>query len=283
MFGRVFFCAAEKNNFVKMYRKKGLKMCEIMAILEASDSDSDDEAMNIQASDNINVVYVPPNVDENSDNEHIAEDEMCRVDNVDANLRMDIAGTVELEYDNHLLPDAVEEVEVRAAECVRVVPVVSNFKKVTEFGVPKWTRSAPTYDKEPVNVESVHCEKIAKDIGNLSPYELFSKFLDTQMYDYMLEQTHKYAQQKLDHAFVLQPWELKRFIGILFLSGYNTRPEIRSYWNLSPDQSCPIVSQAMSRNRFVEWISTIMHWPITVLRSVVKSGGGPSSSIPSEI
>jgi hypothetical protein len=46
--------------------------------------------------------------------------------------------------------------------------------------------------------------------------------------------------------------DIKQFIGILMLSGYNKLPRERIYWSLDEDVGVKLVSNVISRNRFQE-------------------------------
>ncbi|KAF2905419.1 hypothetical protein ILUMI_00758 [Ignelater luminosus] len=48
----------------------------------------------------------------------------------------------------------------------------------------------------------------------------------------------------------LKKHELKRFLGILFLSGCHFLPQWKLYWSNSPDFGIPIVNKTMPRSRF---------------------------------
>lgn len=56
-----------------MRRVKCLTMEEAVALVLASDSE-DEEAVAVQESQNVDIVYVPPPVDQQSDEENINED-----------------------------------------------------------------------------------------------------------------------------------------------------------------------------------------------------------------
>ena len=44
--------------------------------------------------------------------------------------------------------------------------------------------------------------------------------------------------------------EMRTFIGILLLSGYNSVPRRRLYWSNKPETRNELVAQSMQRNRF---------------------------------
>lgn len=107
-----------------MPSKKYLRIEEVIAILE--DEDENEEIAAVASSSNVNVVYIPPDADEISDEEKIDDNVM----NDNGAIDVDIAGTVELEYESE---DESENDKI--AE-----PTTKRYKSINEFNVPKWTR-----------------------------------------------------------------------------------------------------------------------------------------------
>ena len=60
----------------------------------------------------------------------------------------------------------------------------------------------------------------------------------------------KYAQQKnyLDFNCIAEDYMV--FTGILLLSGHRRQPREELYWSLDPNFDCPLVREAMTKNRF---------------------------------
>lgn len=87
---------------------------------------------------------------------------------------------------------------------------------------------------------------------NLSPVELFELFFDDSVIDLLVEQTRSYA------LFLNMPdpevtkEEIKCFLGVLVLSGYNRLPGKKCYWDSGTDMRNEMVYNAMRRNRFVQ-------------------------------
>lgn len=61
---------------------------------------------------------------------------------------------------------------------------------------------------------------------------------------------YKYYHQNNNTGTLCTVSEMKRFLGILFLSGYSTVPAINDYWSTNPTLGREIVRQSMSRNKF---------------------------------
>lgn len=85
-------------------------------------------------------------------------------------------------------------------------------------------------------------------LGGKSPYELFSLFFDDQVVNMIVNYSNEYATQS-NSELALKPFELQRFIGILFLTGYHVLPHWKMYWG-QDHNGLPIVKQAFPRSRF---------------------------------
>ena len=75
----------------------------------------------------------------------------------------------------------------------------------------------------------------------------------------LLHETSQYANRdknKLQFKVTLE--ELKNFIGLIFLSGYNIRFAERNYWSVDPDFRCDTFCETMSRNQLFE-IKLFLH------------------------
>lgn len=94
---------------------------------------------------------------------------------------------------------------------------------------------------------------------SLSCVDIFEMFFDNEIIEYLVEESQKYA------IFLNQPdpkisaAEMKCFLAILILSGYNTLPSKRMYWDLQDDAKNILVSNSMRRNRFIQ-IQRFLHF-----------------------
>ena len=74
-----------------------------------------------------------------------------------------------------------------------------------------------------------------------------------------MEDTNRYANQdKNNLQLTVTNDEMMKFIGIIFLYGYNQRTGETDYWSKSPDLECLIVASAMSQKRF-QHIKSYLH------------------------
>ena len=75
----------------------------------------------------------------------------------------------------------------------------------------------------------------------------------------LLNETNQYANRdKNKPQFKVTLEELKNFIGLIFLSGYNIRLAERSYWSVDPDLRCNEFCETMSRSQYFE-IKSFLH------------------------
>lgn len=71
----------------------------------------------------------------------------------------------------------------------------------------------------------------------------------------MVEQTNLYANQNNDTSFSVSKEEMKVYIAILIISGYNKLPSKRNYWSHGNDFRNSAIYNVMRRNKFDEIMS----------------------------
>lgn len=86
----------------------------------------------------------------------------------------------------------------------------------------------------------------------LSPVQLFELFFSEELLQEIVNQTTNYALFKNCHSPNVSIEDLKVFLGILILSGYNNLPSKRSYWETAKDMRNEMVVEAMRRDRFLQ-------------------------------
>jgi len=100
----------------------------------------------------------------------------------------------------------------------------------------------------PPVLADVHPELICK-----TPVELFEAMFDEEMFDHMKQQFELYAKREKNVPdFSTSAAEIRKFVGIQLLSGYNCLPRERDYWSTADDLGCNIVTKTMPKNRFQE-------------------------------
>lgn len=175
------------------------------------------------------LAIIPPDVDELTDEENIADDEILPAREVTEVQIPDIVGTLEF---HSVVPS--EEPEVLAPR-----------------GKPKWSKSLPKYDTSPVNIEENKVEELQL-YSSKNPKQIFDLFFTDDIKSMFVNYSNKYAKDKNNHTFSINKNDLEKFIGILILTGYHTLPQVRLYWSRDSDKEVPLVRQTMSRNRFEE-------------------------------
>lgn len=131
------------------------------------------------------------------------------------------------------------------------------YKPLSAFDTPKWTKRSNREGQFEYNIapEPQPLNELQNDLVNnlkeKSAIELFKLFFDAEVLTMIIDETNRYAQQK-NSNFLLHERDLKRFLGILVLSGYHTVPSVRDYWSNNPTLGVDIVKQCMSRNRFLD-------------------------------
>ena len=82
--------------------------------------------------------------------------------------------------------------------------------------------------------------------------EIFGQFFDSSVFTLIIEESVRYARQKNDFDFNLDDADIKNFIGILILSGYNRLPRQRMYWESGLDCGVEAVKNTMSYTKFTK-------------------------------
>lgn len=85
---------------------------------------------------------------------------------------------------------------------------------------------------------------------NKTVIDLFEMFIDTEIIEFLVQEASKYALFKNYLDPKVSQEEMKCFIAILILSGYNDLPSKRMYWEQRLDTRNELVYNAMRRNRF---------------------------------
>ena len=87
--------------------------------------------------------------------------------------------------------------------------------------------------------------------GGKSMYEIFLLFFSDAMITLLVDQTNLYATRDKNMAnFGVDHAEMRKFLGLLLISGYHSLPSEEDYWSTAEDLEAPIFSKTMSRDRF---------------------------------
>lgn len=83
-----------------------------------------------------------------------------------------------------------------------------------------------------------------KKFRNKGPLELFELMFDDEVFDLLLEETRNYALFCNEPDPNLTKEEIKVFVGILILSGYNKKPGKKFFWDSQSDMGNNLVIQS---------------------------------------
>jgi hypothetical protein len=98
------------------------------------------------------------------------------------------------------------------------------------------------------NIQMTSCispEINYKKYSDFSPIDLFELFVDEEILEHLRSEITKYALFKNETDPKVTINELKVFITILFLSGYNVMPSKKDYWDSAGDLGNPYIIYAM--------------------------------------
>lgn len=91
-----------------------------------------------------------------------------------------------------------------------------------------------------------------KQFLDKSPIEIFELFVDEDMVEHFVSETKKYAIFKNCPDPQISADDIRTFIAILIVSGYDVKPSKRHYWDSGLDMKNCMISESMRRDRFVQ-------------------------------
>ena len=90
-------------------------------------------------------------------------------------------------------------------------------------------------------------------LTTMIPLQLFEVLFTDAMFEHLKVQFELYASRDLNiQSFDTDTDEIRKFLGIILLSGYNALPMEQDYWSTADDMGCKAVARAMPKNRFLE-------------------------------
>ncbi|KAF2888750.1 hypothetical protein ILUMI_17423 [Ignelater luminosus] len=104
---------------------------------------------------------------------------------------------------------------------------------------------------DPIKKDTYFPKDCLDKYKNMIPVEIFELFIDEEVVTVFVTETKKYALSKNKSNMNVHSEEIKAFLGILILSGYNALPGKKCYWNTRSDMKNKLVSECMQRDRFL--------------------------------
>nr|XP_034824577.1 piggyBac transposable element-derived protein 2-like [Maniola hyperantus]XP_034832956.1 piggyBac transposable element-derived protein 2-like [Maniola hyperantus] len=222
---------SKQQIFLARNNYKGLEEA-VDAILHDSDDDEFDLAI------------IPPDPSALTDEEEGADEDM-----VSSFIPHDVPGTIEI-FTNRT--DGGNEYS--SSDDSDNEPLASKRRRqdVTRRTIPTWHKCPPSYTSTSQRTSEV-CDKtnaIREELKGLNPVQIFEKLFDEDIVDIIISNSILYSNQNNRHDFQLDSCDLKKFLGVLILSGYHKLPREPMYWSLDEDIRVELIARAISRHRF---------------------------------
>lgn len=121
-----------------------------------------------------------------------------------------------------------------------------DLKLASKPNVPKFTKGDLQYANHKFSCGDY------SEYSSMSCVEIFELFYTDEILQMISKETTNYALFKNSPDPQVTIQELRVFLGILILSGYNILPSKRNYWENSKDLKNVMVAEAMRRDRFMQ-------------------------------
>lgn len=188
-----------------------------------------------------------------------AEDTIHSADVVVTGVQEGGIGSDEEDFEDDDLQDATYIPTETAVEVDVIIPDDNSTCETTRSeDCPRWRKMhIPTIAKESSHLKpNLHASKKLSEhfpeLSNCSEWDIFLKIFD-DIIELLVVETNTYAQRdKNCPSFSIDKQEMLNFLGLVIMSGYNLRTNLRDYWSRSKDLECPLFAETMSRNRFLE-------------------------------
>lgn len=239
-----------------MYQRKYLSAKEIDDLMNQSSDEEDETPKQVRNARSVDIVAIPPPVDQLSDNEDIDD---TQIQQHGDEFPTEIAGEVEIQCE--LMDDFVpeepmevtyEEVEVPVFDANAPSTSIQANEPPFQFTAPKWNKRNYDFSKVPTDLSFEKAEQLYTAIGALNPVQLFELFFDCEVIQLITESTNKYAHVDCnDPTFITNTDEIRKFIGILMFTGIHTVPFIKGYWSDNPMFGLKVIKDVLPRDRFL--------------------------------
>ncbi|KAK3878905.1 hypothetical protein Pcinc_016491 [Petrolisthes cinctipes] len=200
--------------------------------------------------DTIDIIHVPPPVDELTDEEDLDEDVIDDEFADPSFLPPEVSGTVELHQ--------YEETRSKDASDTEYEQPQKKTKSTKSCSI-KWKKKDQIFSSQTQQNAERRREELKLKLRGKCDVELFELFLTDELLEIIVDQSEKYATQKNRHGFSLTSNCQKKFLGILLFSGYRKLPSEWHYWSLDEDLDTGLVRNSMPRNRYTE-IKRYLHF-----------------------
>ncbi|XP_046972429.1 piggyBac transposable element-derived protein 2-like [Vanessa cardui] len=193
----------------------------VIAVLEDSDSEADYE-----------FAIIPPEPSVVTDEEEGADEQLT------ASLPRDVPGNIEVFRSNK------DKIPCGDPDSSDDEPLAEKSKRSRrQPDQPVWRTCSPIYSyRTQERTDVIDRQKLVKEkFQDLTPVQIFEKIFDEEVISLIITNTILYANQNNRHTFQLDAVDLKKFLGILILSGYHKLPREDLYWSYDEDVGVEMV------------------------------------------
>ncbi|KAG5887401.1 hypothetical protein JTB14_001591 [Gonioctena quinquepunctata] len=220
------------------------------------------EALDIAYNEDIDVdIFIePPEANVETDEDSADEDDGGLVDNLNsrqlraaAEIRLPNNDRIGVEYTQNEISDAQDSEGLESTSASVLLDEKEKYwlkerRKQKPNFKPSWELNAD-YDIEQA---SIFPKANYSKYEEMSAVEIFEQFIDTEIIEYFVNESRRYALFLNRPDPKISGDEIRCFIAILIVSGYNNLPSKRDYWDSGDDMRNAAVFQAMRRNRFLD-------------------------------
>ncbi|XP_071750096.1 piggyBac transposable element-derived protein 3-like [Lepeophtheirus salmonis] len=151
--------------------------------------------------------------------------------------------------DNNYMHDEIAgEVEIHGEDSEEENNAEHGHDDVTNTISKRWRKNEKTFFGE---LDPILKSDVVGEHAEESMHDIFSLFFTDDIISQIVEQTNLFAQRdKNALTFSVDAREMRKFLGLLIMSGYHCLPSEKDYWRTADDMEAPIFSKVMSRDRF---------------------------------
>ncbi|XP_065672246.1 piggyBac transposable element-derived protein 3-like [Hydra vulgaris] len=132
-----------------------------------------------------------------------------------------------------------------------------DFSGKNDYNVEQYRKWSKIEKNEFVSSFSQPEGPVKVHFADQKPVDSFLKYFDNEIMDSILFQSNLYINQTQKGDSALSKAELFAFMGFNMVMGYHELPSWKHYWNGEQDSSVPFISNALSRDRFLQILSNI--------------------------
>lgn len=245
---------------------RGMTLHDVLSILEEEEPDNH-KAVEIS-------ILPPVNCNGDITDEDSGDEEHCSLNNLPAT---QLQAEAEIQVQDEVDPGITGKLIFTQSEPIpstsnrqektQSVPLYpseptppSRLRSKSKSSLPKYNKTGNLFkwkDGDLIIDSEIEWPLMLTVAHNQTPQEIFEQFFDLEVIEMLVEQTNRYAATHNKLGDVSEN-EMKCFIGILLLSGYNPLPRRRLFWEGSKDTHNELVASTMSRDRF-EFIMSNLH------------------------